>query len=300
MLPLVRITLLALAISSTNAACTRSFLKSVTSAYVSGQTNGQPLWLAALTTPNTTYTENALPLPLEHGILSQAIGIDHAFSIHDPVSCSTFTELIAASDAHPYVIATRMVFDSVGTRIEMVESIVSDEGDWAFNATGYLFWTEREEWGVIPEEKRDSREVIQAAGDAYFDRFANVNVSVPYGTRCARLEGGAYTGGRNLTGNTCDLGLPSKTKVTDRRYVIDEEYGVVNVFVGFPGLDRTVPADAMPDSHLFRVEEGSIRYIHTVSSCVHAGCGVARGIPARQRSRARREKVWRFGVEGRG
>jgi hypothetical protein len=37
----------------------------------------------------------------------------------------------------------------------------------------------------------------------------------------------------------------------------------------------------MPDSHVFRVEGGKIRYIHTVSSCVEAGCGLnGTGIPS--------------------
>lgn len=262
----------------------------MTDKYVSAQANGQPSIFGALASPRTTYTENDVLVPITEGMLSQAITIDHSFSIHDPSLCGTFTELIAASDPHPYVIGTRILFDGDG-KIGVMESIVTDAGDWAFNATGYLYWTSRENWAPIPEKSRDSREVIQAAGDAYFDRFANINASVPYGTPCARLEGGAYTGGRNLTANTCNLGLPSTIKVTDRRYIVDEEYGVVDIFLGFPGLDRSVADQPMPDSHMFRVEAGKIRYIHTVSSCVHAGCGMgATGGPPARRALAWRSK----------
>ena len=67
---------------------------------------------------------------------------------------------------------------------------------------------------------------------------------------------------------------PSTIVVPFRRYVIDEEYGVVVIFTGFPGLDRTQGQDAMPDSHAFRVEGGRIRYCHTASACVVAGCGI--------------------------
>lgn len=116
--------------------------------------------------------------------------------------------------------------------------------------------------------------MIQAAGDAYFNRFDNINVTVPWGTPCARLEGGAYTGSQNLFAETCDLGLPSTTKVTNRRYVIDETMGAVDIFPGFPGLDRSQGQAPMPDSHVFRVEGGKIKYINTVSSCVEAGCGL--------------------------
>lgn len=158
-------------------------------------------------------------------------------------------------------------------KITLIESIVTKPGDWAFNATGYLHWNSIENWDPIPLEKQDSRAVIQAAGDAYFNRFDDINATVPFGTPCARLEGGAYTGQQNLTANTCNLGLPSTIKVTNRRYVIDQTMGAVSMFLGFPGLDRSQGQTPMPDGHFFRVEGGKIRYIHTVSSCVEAGCG---------------------------
>lgn len=135
------------------------------------------------------------------------------------------------------------------------------------------YWDDQENWNDIAQNSRDSREVIQAAGDAYFNRFANLNVSVPWGLRCARLEGGAYTGSRNLTGNTCDLGLPSSVEVVNRRYVVDQVTGTVVIYVGFPGLDQE-STEPTPDSHMFRVEGGRIRYIHTLSTCEgHPGCG---------------------------
>jgi hypothetical protein len=135
--------------------------------------------------------------------------------------------------------------------------------------------------------------VIKAAGDAYFDRFGNANVSVPFGMRlriflyrmfdtdtnalgtpCARLEGGSYTDTSRTNTSTCALGLPSTIHVVDRRYVVDVEVGVVNIYVGFPGLDRASKEPA-PDSHTFRVEKGKIRYVHTISTCEgHPGCGL--------------------------
>ena len=281
--------ILAAALAATGqAACTRQSLTDITAAYIAAQKNGLPRVFATLASPSTVYTENGVAVPLTEGILAQSLKVDHAFSIHDTVQCGAFTELIAASDPHPYVIGTRILVGDDG-KVKLMESIVTDEGDWAFNATGYLAWTSRESWAPIPQGKRDTRAAIQAAGDAYFDRFASANVSVPWGTPCARLEGGAYTGGRNLSANTCDLGLPSTIKVTDRRYIVDEEYGVVDMFLGFPGLDRSVGAQPMPDSHMFRVEGGKIRYIHTVSSCVHAGCGMDGAGPP-----TRRERRWRF------
>ncbi|KAG9234093.1 hypothetical protein BJ875DRAFT_462515 [Amylocarpus encephaloides] len=160
-------------------------------------------------------------------------------------------------------------------KITTIESIVTDQGDWAFNATGYLYWNSYEAWPPIPLEKQESRAAIQAAGDAYFNRFYNTSVIVPWGTPCARLEGGAYTSRiAPVLKNTCDLGMPNNLYVTNRRYVIDQEMGTVSIFLGFPGLDRTQGQNPMPDSHVFRVEGSEIRWIHTVSSCVTVGCGM--------------------------
>ncbi|KAI1208014.1 uncharacterized protein F4807DRAFT_432830 [Annulohypoxylon truncatum] len=269
MFQLISLTCLWLA-AGISAECSRALLKDATEQYVSAQSSGQIDIFTALAS-NLTYTENEQPLDIKTGVLSQPIKLDQNLSIHDTTLCATFTQLIAASAEHPYVIGTRMLLTD--DKITTIESIVTDDGDWLFNATGYLHWTSLENWDPIPEDKRDSREVIQAAGDAYFNRFQSPNVSVPFGSPCARLEGGAYTDSSGAGGNTCNLGLPSNLTVSNRRYVVDEEMGVVDIYLGFPGLDRTVVEQAMPDSHAFRVEEGKIRYIHTLSSCVNAGCG---------------------------
>ncbi|RDL33868.1 Uncharacterized protein BP5553_08236 [Venustampulla echinocandica] len=257
--------------ATASAECSRAMLKDATDQYVAAQSNGHRSEITALAS-NLTYTENEKPVDITKGVLVQPLKLDHNRSIHDTTECATFTELIVATSDHQYVIGTRMLFTD--SKITTIESIVTDKGDWAFNATGYLYWDSMENWDPIPEAKRDTRAVIKAAGDAYFDRFDNASVVVPFGTPCARLEGGAYTGRANSTENTCNLGLPSTIKVTNPRYVVDEEMGVVDIFLGFPGLDRSQGQDPMPDSHVFRVEGGKIRYIHTVSSCVNAGCGL--------------------------
>jgi hypothetical protein len=117
------------------------------------------------------------------------------------------------------------------------------------------------------------REGVQALGDAYFDRFGNVSVVVPWGAPCYRLEGGLPARGEMVDGE-CVMVWPSTIIVPYRRYVVDVEMGAVSVFVGFPGLDRTQGQEPMPDSHLFRVEAGRVKYCHTASACVVDGCGL--------------------------
>ncbi|KAI4859991.1 hypothetical protein F4820DRAFT_466187 [Hypoxylon rubiginosum] len=270
--------------ASASAHCTRELLIEATDKYVAAQASGIFDDFVELAAPNVTYTENEVPKAITEGVLTESIKIDHNRSIHDTVQCATFTEIIAASNPHQYVIGTRMIVND--HKISLIESIVTDDGDWAFNATGYLYWNSLENWDPIPEDKRDAREVIQASGNAYFERFQNESVVVPFGVPCSRLEGGASTAPLNMTGDSCTLaGLPSTLVVTNRRFVVDEVMGVVDIYLGFPGLDRSQGQTPMPDSHMFRIEEGKIRYIHTVSSCVESGCGFNGTIPT---SRVRR------------
>lgn len=114
------------------------------------------------------------------------------------------------------------------------------------------------QWDPIPVAQQDSRAVIQAAGDAYLDIFNNKSVVVPWGTPCARLEGGSYTG-KGLPTDSCNVGIPNGQDLTNRRYVIDESIGTVDVFLNFGS------AMGLPDSHQFRVESEEIRYIHTIT-----------------------------------
>ncbi|GAB1318459.1 Glucanase [Madurella fahalii] len=253
-----------------SAACSRATLEEATASYVRAQTAGQ-LDLLSLAS-EVSYAENDTPMDIAEGVLSQAITIDFNRSIHDTVECATFTELTAATAEHPYVIHTRMLV--ADANITAIESVVTDQGDWIFNATGHLYWTQQENWDPIPAEQRDTREVIKAAGDAYLNQWFNSTLPVPLGTPCARLEGGIYTGQRNASANTCAMpAFPTPIDAGNRRYVIDEELGAVGIFNGFPWLEASDPEAVMPSSNLFRVQGGLIRYIHEVTVCKTPMCG---------------------------
>lgn len=257
-----------------SASCSREVLQNITATYVKAQGAGQPGLLNLAT--NISYAENNTPLEISKGVLSQPITIDFSRSLHDTVQCATFTELTAATSKHPYVIHTRMLLaaDSNNTKIATIESVVTDAGDWSFNATAHLYWTRQEKWDPIPPARRDTRAAIQAAGDAYLNQWANVSLPVPEGTPCARLEGGTYTGDGNLTANTCTMGaFPTPVRIDHRRYVIDEELGAVDIFDGFPWIEASLPDGEVPSSNFIRVERGLIRYIHEATVCVTPQCG---------------------------
>ena len=115
------------------AACSRATLQDATATYVKAIAAGQSGLLSLGS--NATYAENDVSLDIKQGILSQAITVDFSRSLHDSVECATFTEITAATSKHPYVIHTRMLVDDA--KITAIESVVTDAGDWAFNATGH-------------------------------------------------------------------------------------------------------------------------------------------------------------------
>jgi hypothetical protein len=220
--------LLAIA-ATTTAHCTRPLLTEAVNSYLSVQGSGQP----SLLTPhleNSTwlgYFENSLPLPINSSILSTALPITHTRTLYDITSCASYTEMIVNSTTNPHVIGTQLRFNN--HKINKIDTIVTKPGDWLFNVTGYAYWTAFEDWSTIPEEKRDTRETIKAAADAYCDLFSNPNVTVPWGTPCVRLEGGLY--GDAGANGTCAGYIPTGVPLGRRRYVVDEMVGAVSEFL---------------------------------------------------------------------
>ncbi len=257
------------------AECSREVLQQLADTYVKAQTDGRAgmLPLAA----GASYAENDQAMDIGAGVLTGALKIDFARSLHDTTQCATFTELVAATDPHPYVIHTRIEATEDG-KVSKMESVVTDPGDWVVGATEYLAVTRDEKWDEIPENERDTRAVIQAAADAYLDNWGAPDLPVPHGTPCARLEGRMNTATRNPDGNTCDMGaFPEKLTVAHRRYVIDESFGAVVIFHNCPWLDAGLPKDpGTPASQMFRVEGGKNRYIHEATVCTTPQCGRGR------------------------
>ncbi|KAK4149050.1 hypothetical protein C8A00DRAFT_19224 [Chaetomidium leptoderma] len=244
--------------------CTREFLQSSADSLVAAQTAGDPSLLKPVS-EGLVYQENFAAATFKSGILATPLKIDHSRHSLDTTQCATYTELISAKGSVPYVLGVQMRF-SDGAVFKM-DTLITKTGEWLFNATSTLNWASKEDWGTIPEAKRDSRAVIQAAADAYCDIFSDKSVVVPWGHPCARLEGGMYTGNGGPN-DKCDVGIPSGVALVDRRYVIDETVGAVSVFLSFAGI---------PDSHEFRVENGKLRFVHTLTVMSAKGNGKTTG-----------------------
>jgi len=101
---------------------------------------------------------------------------------------------------------------------------------------------------------------MMRGADTYLSAFNDKFVDIPWGTPCARLEGGAYSNRSNDPHSSCEVGIPAGVLyIVNRDYLIDEEKGVINVFCRFGS------STGGPDSHTFRFIDGKIRGVHTLS-----------------------------------
>jgi hypothetical protein len=117
-----------------------------------------------------------------------------------------------------------------------------------------------------------------AAANAYLDAFLEGKKDlVPWGYPCNRTEGGAHTGSGSPT-DSCDVGVPSGVNIANRRFVVDPTIGSVVAFCTF-GAGSPNGGSGSPDTHLFRVENGKLRYVHTLTHLIQAprGGGAGRG-----------------------
>jgi hypothetical protein len=201
-------------------------------------------------------------LDINSGLIQTPLKIDHHRSLLDEATCQTFTEVIVTDAAKPYVLGTRMRVNH--DKIAEIEILWTTTGYWLFNADNYLRYSSAEEWGPIAAEQRDSRETLVAAANAYLDAFLEGKIDqVPWGFPCVRVEGGMYTG-KGSPNDSCEVGVPSGVNIANRRFVVDEVIGSVVAYCTF-GAGNPNGGSGSPDTHLFRVENGKLRYVHTLT-----------------------------------
>ena len=108
---------------------------------------------------------------------------------------------------------------------------------------------------------------------------------MPWGYPCNRTEGGMHTG-RGVPEDSCDVGVPSGVNIANRHFVVDEVLGTVAVFCTF-GAGSATGGSGAPDIHIFHVENGKLRFVHTMTHLLQAngpgrGRGPGRGGPPNQ------------------
>jgi hypothetical protein len=242
--------------------CTRAELQAVVDSYLAAQKAGN--LSGALLADKVNYIENMSEIKKEQGLWNSPLPIAFSRSFLDVDSCRSFTEVIVTEGGNPYVLGTRLRVEN--GKIAEIDSLITKKGDWLFNADDYLKYSKAEDWRVLDANERINRQALIDAGNAYFDHFSDRAVKIPFNTPCARLEGGLYTTKDfDDPKASCYLGFPEgddKLPILKRDYVVDVDMGTVNIFCRFgrpPG---------MPDSHTFRLVNGKIRYVHTVTPSV--------------------------------
>ncbi|KAF2647960.1 hypothetical protein K491DRAFT_722983 [Lophiostoma macrostomum CBS 122681] len=273
-LPLLSLPLLT---PSVLADCTRLTLQIVANTYLSSQLSGVP----SPTYSAIPYIQNNVPLPItsNSSILTTPLSITHVKTTYDTQACATYIELISTDPAPGYVIGTQIHFDNAANAPSLVDSVVTTQGDWLFNASRSLEIVLDEDWNALPDDRpRADRSQLKAAVDAYLDLWGNPAADVPWGTPCRRMEGSAYTG-TGAGNDSCDVGIPGgvQERVVDRRYVVDEVMGSASV------LSRFGAMGGAPDSHEVRVEgaaggRGRLRFVHTMTVMRNETAGVGFGM----------------------
>jgi hypothetical protein len=237
----------------TAAECSRATLQQAVDAYLGAVKSGNGALDVA------TYSENFNPSSLKAGIHSKPIKVSLSRSLLDTTACATFTEIMAHENSPPMVIGTQIHWS--GSKISKMETLyTTKENGWIADPAVTYQFASKESRDIIPADKRDTRATIKAVADAYLDRFSNGSVVIPKASPCERLEG------KMRVYPDCTAGMPNSPsmKMTNRRYVIDEDFGTVSVFLNF---------GAMPDSHEYRVEGGKLRFVHAITVAKGGGRG---------------------------
>jgi hypothetical protein len=239
---------------------TRGGLRYAVDLYIDAQTKGDISGLPLGTM--LSYKENRVPVDIKKGLINTPMKIDFHRSLLDTYSGQTFTEVIVTDKENPYVIGTRMRVNH--DKIAEIEILWTTPGYWLFDADAYLKYSSSEDWSPIPADKRETRGTLVAAANAYLDAFLEGKIDmVPWGFPCVRIEGGAYTG-TGSPDDSCEVGVPSGLNITNRRFIVDEVINSVVVFCTF-GIDTLEGQSGSADTHLFRVENGTLRYVHTLT-----------------------------------
>ncbi len=240
--------------------CQRGGLQHAVDLYIDAQTKGDISGLPLAI--GLSYKEDMAPVDVNEGLINTPMKIDFHRSLLDPDSCQTFTEVIVTDKENPYVIGTRIRVNH--DKIAEIEILSTKPSYWLFDADAYLKYSSSEDWSPIPADKRDKRGTLVAAANAYLDAFLEKKIDlVPWGFPCVRIEGGAYTG-TGSPDDSCEVGVPTGLNITNRRFIVDEVIGSVVAFCRF-GTDTPDGRRGAPDTHLFRVEDGKLRYVHTLT-----------------------------------
>jgi hypothetical protein len=258
--------LLAPAVSHAQISCTREGLKAAADLSIAAQSHGYkrhtqgPITASAVppgsgfladlpVSGRMSYVEN-FDTALRSRLIDKPLKIDRHLSLLDTARCETYTEGLVSDKADPYALGTQLRLNERGVVTE-IDMIWSAPGYRGFDIDGYLKNSSAEDWGAIPAARRDTRATLESAANDYLDALLAGKADVtPWGFPC---------------NGSCRVGVPAGTvNIANRRFVVDETMGAVAVLCTF-GVDPASGRIRTPDAHLFRVENGKVRFVHALT-----------------------------------
>ena len=252
----------AIAARSNDNECTREGLKNITDKYFTAFEARDPS--GAPFASSARYTENGIEVPVGKGLWETADKIIFKRGMVDTEKCGTHTQTIIQEkgDPKPVLYGARLKIDN--GKISEIEAIVVRGKQVldvpAILATKYQDWEE-----ILPPEQRSSRLAMMAAADDYFRLFVKEKKrkvsDLAFSGFCDRWENGAQTtkGGMNqgvaMPRHSCSPeGFADMADTHGpRRFLVDEETGVVVAYVLFDGK--------WPDFHMFKMINGRVVWI---------------------------------------
>ena len=142
--------------------CSRDTLQDVADRYVKAQQQGSVFALPV--GEWVDYRENYGLVSTTTGVIGQPADFVWHVALVDPASCRVFVQGVILKPK-PYVVGTALAWSFNG--LGQINSVVTQAGDPQFDAQAASDSASKEDWGVIPADKRDTRAALLAAANAY-------------------------------------------------------------------------------------------------------------------------------------
>jgi hypothetical protein len=231
--------------------CTREFLKSTIDGYFSALAAHDASMLPQAS--SVRFTENAKDAQLGEGLVWKTAGmVKFTRSALDTERCGSVTEAVIPNSGKDTIYGLRLQI--VDQQIDEIETIVVDPDNGFFPTPEGILNSTGDAWeDIVPEDKRSTRDELEAAGKAYFASFGDQSVKPPYAMPCDRLENGFKT----TQGDCSNFGGAVGLNQPEQRYpVTDLEAGITAGFILFAGADI--------DFHMFKMSDHEILWINAV------------------------------------
>lgn len=198
--------------------CTRDALRTSAEAYMQALTAGDPSRLRLH--PALRYTENGQEQRLGAGVWLRSPRVEFSRHIFDELRCSSITEAVLSSRTGAIVFGVRLLYRD-GQLLEVEAHVVPDTlariDVNAIIPIGNDRFVE-----PVPEDRRMSREELEAYADRYFESAASGGEVPPSAPDCRRRQNGVPFGD-----GLCNR-PPGVMRFMERRYpAVDEVLGVI-------------------------------------------------------------------------